>query len=235
MTECLSDLELDREIAGESNVAWSEHLAVCGACRHRRERFVEARDTFMTNAWAQASLRKATPPRLWPYAAAMAAAVMLVSFTVSRSPTPTTRSKGALGFDVVAKHRDGRVEALLPGAKLTPGASIRFRLEAPRAGFVAVASADAAPNVTVYYPHEAPMLPIDAHHALLLDGSITLDATLGSERLVAVVCDSPPEVARLERDVRAALSAAGGDPARMAPLATDCLQASFVIEKIPVP
>lgn len=230
---CLSDLALDQWIAGEGDAATAQHLRACAACANRRDRLLDAQQDFMRAPWVEESMKRARPKPLWPYPVAMAAAVALVAFGVSSSPT--TRTKGALGFDVVAKHRDGRVETLLPGARLAPGESVRFRLKAPRAGYAAVVSADAAPNVTVYYPHEAPTLRIAAHDALLLDGSITLDGTLGAERLVAVVCDAPPSLDRLERDVRAALTAAGGDPARMAPLTTDCLQAAFVIEKIAGP
>lgn len=231
--DCLSDLALDQHVAGESDGATLRHLAACGACAHRRDQLLDAQHDFMRAPWVQASIDRTLPPRRWPYALAMVAAVAVVAVGVSRSPT--TRTKGALGFEIVAKHRDGRVDTLLPGAKLSPGEAIRFRLKTPRAGYAAVLSADAAPNVTVYYPHEADALRIEAHDPLLLDGSITLDDTLGAERLVAVVCDAPPSAAKLERELRAALDAAGGDPARMKPLGTDCLQSAFLIEKIAAP
>ncbi len=135
-----------------------------------------------------------------PALAAAAAAVLLFSFWQAAEPDRSV--KGGVAFTAFLKvgqdtHRIAR------GDVLHEGNQVRFALQAPAAGFVAVLSKDGAGHVTVYHPfgesQAAPYLPDQA----LMPGAIALDATKGREQVWAVYSAQPfalgPLVESLEK------------------------------------
>ena len=140
------------------------------------------------------------------------------------------RRKGGLGLAVFARLASGRVERLLPGARLLPGEVVRFEVTAERPGSLVLVGLDAARVVTPYVPRSGPALLLPAGRAQVPEGSILLDEALGPERFVAVLCGTPLDVAQVVETARAALKAS--DPRRIERLDLPCPQASFLIEKV---
>jgi hypothetical protein len=225
---CLSDLVLDRVLAGE--IPRPEHLAGCEACGARLSALESQRGELPGQVWIAGEARK-VKRRLVPaglLAAAAAAAVVMVAVR-PLEPVPAERTKGGLSLALYARGADGRVEELLPGARVRAGDAVRFSVSTLVEGHVAVVGADAAGGVAV---HAAPPAPLPAGKGQLLEGSLILDEAVGPERFVAVLCDGTPAAARIEAAARTALAAAGGDPRGMGELVLDCRQASFLVEKV---
>src|SRR5262249_55014045 len=93
---CLSDLALDRLLAGERVDHAREHLLGCAACAARKAALERDKAAF-----AEVRRRKGAPIRWAPFTAAFAAAaaVLLVVFTRPHDD-PGNRTKGTsrLGF-----------------------------------------------------------------------------------------------------------------------------------------
>ena len=250
-TDCPSDLVLDLLFVGELTdrpEATRAHLERCGRCAGRYEERRRAAEAFGDEvdvgqlAWrTQGALRARTRRRAAVaagLAAAAAAAVVLVALRPGPPPQPVAdgvRTKGGLTLDVVARRLDGQIEQLVSPAALSPGEAIRFAVSSPAAGHLVIVGIDAAGAVTPYAPQAEQALPLQAADRTLLEGSILLDETLGPERIVAVLCDTPRRVAEVSSAARTALGAAGGDPVRVERVTADCAETSFLIEKVPAP
>lgn len=233
--QCLSDLLLDRWIAGESLAADERahaeaHIQGCAACAGRREVLLREVREF------DLPLRLPTPaprPR-WRFplglrvgfAAACAAAGVLLFLPSTEEPG--IRTKGAASLSVIARTQEGTVARVLPGDTLAPGDAIRFEVRTTEPAVVAILGIDAAGAVTPYVEG----VEVEAGGAQLLPGSILLDGTLGPERIVALFCEAPPGRAHLLEAGAEALKRAGGDPAAELRLEVpDCVQASLLMRK----
>lgn len=236
---CLSDLLLDRWIAGErlapDERAHAEaHIAACAACARRREELVrEAREFDLP-------LHLPRPAPRWRFrfplalrvgfAAACAAFAMLLFLPPAEEPG--IRTKGAASLSVIARSRDGTVERVLPGDALAPGDAIRFEVRTSEPAILAILGIDAAGVVTPYVEEAA----AEPGEPQLLPGSILLDETLGPERIVALFCDEPMGRARLLEAGAEALRQAGGDPSAELRLeAPGCVQTSLLVWKVARP
>jgi hypothetical protein len=240
---CLSDLTLDRRLAGELQGRETRdaeaHLEACSDCRVR-QRAIEAESAAFGGALpaALAVRAKAHGPRLrwiWAGAGALAAAGLaaIVLAVLPREPEELgVRLKGGFSLSVFARHSDGRVERLLPQARLRPGAQIRFEVSTPGEGYLAIVGIDRAGAVTAYHPAGGDAVPVAAGSNRLLDGSIVLDDTVGAERVVAVFCAARRSTAEVVAAGREALQRARGDPARLGSLRLPCAQSSLLFEKI---
>lgn len=245
---CPSDLVLDRFLAGELDGTagrdlLAAHLEACPRCDHRRAELAGAAARFPEEVFvaglAARSVRAARSRR--PYAlgglAALAAAAAAAFFLVPGGgglpgDGGTVRSKGGDSLAVFAS-RGGEVGRVLPGDPLSPGDAIRFEVAAPRRSWVVVLGIDAAGVVTPYAAGEGAGVPLDPGAPTLLPGSIVLDRTTGTERVVALFCERPVEAREAIRAGEAALARAGGDPA--APLelgVAGCRQASLPFRKV---
>lgn len=228
---CLSDLVLDRVLAGELDRP--AHLDGCEGCTARLASLEQDRAGLDGRLWIAGEARKVK--RRLPLSGivatlAAAAAVAVVSARVIRTDTiPGERAKGGLALALFVRHGEGPVEEALPGARLVPGDAVRFSLSTSKEGYVAVVGMDDRGAVTL---HAAPEAPLSAGKGQLLEGSVVLDDAIGPERFVAVLCDHAPGASRVESAARTALAAADGDPRRAGPLRIDCQQASFLIEKV---
>ena len=149
------------------------------------------------------------------------------------------RTKGppAVRLEVIARAPDGAQRWLAPGDEVHPGDAIRFRVRTPVAGYLAVLGLDAAQMVSVYAPAAPAMQPIAAGEPVLVDDSIVLDATLGAELLVAIVCPTPRTAAEVQAAARRALAAAGGSPRAVERIAGpaalgDCREGMLLVDKV---
>ncbi|WP_373048629.1 hypothetical protein [Vulgatibacter sp.] len=239
---CVSDLTLDRFLAGEleetpEGMQVQAHLATCSRCAGRKasfeadaERFDE--EIFVQGLAAQAARKAKAPARRIPFASIMgavaAAAAVVLVVVLPKNEEMGYRSKGGGALELIARTQDGNVERVLPGDPLAPGDAIRFEVSAPEEAWVAIVGVDSAQVVTPYV--QGASLPAGEQ---VLPGSIVLDETLGAERIVAVFCDGPVATEKLVDAGKRALAAAGGDPAAVVDLAVpDCRQSSVLIRKV---
>jgi len=243
---CLSDLVLDRIVAGELKPtgAPATHLERCHACRARLSALLTEAQRFPDEVFvagmAAAARRRARPPRLrivgaLSALAAGAAALVLALRPAAPPPPSSVRTKGGLQLELVARHADGRVERVLPEAVLHPGEAIRFRISSDADGWLAVVGVDGARQVTPYVPPSGRCPRTAPARDRLLDGSVILDDTLGVERIFASLCPREVAVAEVVAAARRALDQAGGDPAHVGDLGIGCRQASVLIRKTPQP
>ncbi len=234
---CPSELVLDRLFVGElTDVTIHAHVASCARCTGRIGERKTVASTFARDVGLDLLVGQAARtvrPRartLLVSAGALAAAAAIV-FVVTRktSEEPTVRTKGGLALGLIAKRLDGRIESLTSPAELAPGEAIELEISTQSAGFVSVVGADAAGVISRY----APTRRLPAGGQQLLDGSIVLDATLGPERIFAVMCETEIEMDVIVDRARSALARVGGNPAQIEMLAlpATCSQTSFLIEK----
>ena len=217
-TGCLSDLRVDRWLAGDLGAADEEsaraHAAGCAACAARVARFREAHAASASEAAAglAAILEAATPParprwRLWvPFAAGLTAAVAALALLVRPADTGDalgTRTKGPrahLGFFV--KHGD----AVRRGGwdeKVSPGDLVRFTASLPAPRHVAIFSLDAAHRATIFYPADGRQAPLPAGADVELPRATELDGTLGVESIFALFCEQPIDLEAVRRNLQA--------------------------------
>lgn len=244
----LSRLALERAAAGERALLPPElaaHLAACLICRDRLAALATDHARWLASidvtARIDAVLRDGAPRRRRSYgrvgaAAALAACAALAVFALRPRAVDLgpgdERRKGGDRFEVYRRSADGRVAAVADGDSLQPGDAIRFRVTLASPGYVGVLGLDAARAVTAYAPAGPALQWIARGDTTLLDDSIILDATLGPERLVLVVCDTPRPIAELVTAARAALEVAGGDPRRVGRAASDCRESAVIMTKV---
>lgn len=236
---CLSDLDIDRLLAGElDGTPAVVHVEGCARCAARKAaleadaaRFDE--EIFVQGLAARAARQARTARKQLPWRGllgAVAAAVLVVAVLPRGAPSGI-RTKGGGALELIAKRDDGSVERVLPGDALAPGDAIRFDVQAPPDAWVAIVGVDSAQVVTPYVA--GAVLPKGRE---VLPGSIVLDETLGAERIVAVFCEKPVPTDRLVEAGKRALVAAGGDPAAVVELGVaDCAQSSVLIRKVEKP
>ena len=246
---CLSDLALDRLIAGEpagaDGAAAQGHLGVCPLCRARFEAISAESQAFAEWAPPLPARRPARPEqppgaqgarRRWrtvaPWAALAAAALGTVLLQV-RAPDRSqpagevvlgerTKGGGALGYFV---QRAGVIREGRAGDRLFPGDAVQFVYSAPSEGYLAILAVDGLGAATVYYPTGTEVaVAIGRGPRQPLPRSTILDGSLGPETTFAFFCQAP---VRLE-PLRAALAAR---PARVEPPA-GCTLETLGYEKV---
>ncbi|WP_050725505.1 hypothetical protein [Vulgatibacter incomptus] len=253
--DCLSDLVLDRHLAGElagTTDAWrvAAHLRSCSRCDGRRAELSSlARSVSEESLPAELLCRadretKASRPwgdrlrewlglraggRIVLAVGAAVAAISLVVILPSKEPTEGLRSKGGGALALIVRSSAGRVDRVLPGDELAPGDAIRFEVSSPATVSVSIVGIDAAHAVTTYVVGAE----VGGGKAQVLPGSIVLDGTLGPERIVALFCERPVPAQSLVLAGWEALTKAGGDPAQAMELEVPrCSQSSVLIRKV---
>lgn len=238
---CLSDLTLDRYVAGELlSERARDHLCRCTACSARATEIQTEAASFPripgdVEALARRSSKAIRVRVLFRTASAgvaLAAAAVLLLSVAHREPSGQ-RAKGAdVALAVFVRHANAEVDQLAPGGKVSPGESIRFAVTTRRSGHVKVFGIDQAQAITPYAPLGSGMTQVSRGRDLLLDGSIILDETLGPERLVVLLCPDPVDFAAVERVAARALRAADGDPRKVGRLDLPCSQGTLMLEKV---
>jgi hypothetical protein len=241
--ECLSDLALDRLLAGEPGPRW-DHVNSCVRCRARIDELKQA--SRLSDLWIQSGIartRRRLRNRRVAAVTSLAVAAVLVLAAVKLRPLPVvpheapqdsradSRLKGsALSLGVYVRRGSGAVVAAQSPAAVAPGEQIRFEVTSARPGYLGIVGLDAAGAVTPYVSSGQKLRRLGAGRQLL-DGSILLDDTLGAERLIAVFCPSERDTRDVVAAAQAALDEAGRDATRVESLALGCEQASFLLQK----
>lgn len=208
--DCPSDFRLDGFVAGdlpaEVRAAVRAHCDTCDACGARLSA-LSAQAARFDRPFPTAPTRRR---RSWvPVAAlaAMAAGIALVVAWPTAEPEPVgggesgVRLKGGVGISALVARGD-RVRPLDPRDRVAPGDRLQFRTTFDAARHVAILSRDGAGVVSVYFPPggtESARVPAGAEREL--ESSTILDATLGLERVYALVCDAPFELSALRRSL----------------------------------
>lgn len=207
---CLSALKLDRFAAGELAPEQSEeiraHLAGCARCTAAAESLrPPAAALPPLRAVAPAPRPRARPRGLLVLAAGLAAAAAVV--LVVHTGAPRERTKGP-GFAVAmyVLHGDA-VRQAGPGEVVAPGDAVRFAITTPVAGYAAVLSLDPAGRASIYFPRGPRAAPVGAGADVALPLATRLDATVGEEHVVALLCERAVDL----EPIRAALETGAGD------------------------
>ena len=242
---CLSDLALDRLIAGEHageiDSAAEAHVRGCARCGERLAEFraAQERDASLLDELARKAPTASVTPlrrRVWLTTAlplfAAAAILLLLLPRLLRGPAEREKGSSALQLDVVVRHADGHQEPLAPGGHVHAGDAVRFLVSTPRAGHLVILGLDTAGAVSVYVSDGADPHKIDRGARQAMPGSVVLDATPGAERLVALECDARFAVSDIVDAGRRSLAQARQDPRRVGALGLPgCMEAALTMDK----
>ncbi len=208
---CLSDLAIDRWLAGEltkgERAAVRAHAAACERCTRAIDAITAARATVPEQPPARliASLREvrgaaaASRRSRGPAVAGALAAAAAVTLLIRRPPfgeNAAERTKGDVATDRVAIYiqHDGAVREGGEGARVVPGDAIEFVTFTRAKRYLIVLSVDGARRASVYYADGDRAAGIAPGEGAPLDRSTILDGTLGFETLYALFCDHPVPV-----------------------------------------
>jgi hypothetical protein len=246
--KCLSDFALDELVAARSLHVEparesTAHLATCSRCAERLAEFEAVEPPPFAAARPSAKRRRrrravslmyagfATLLLLGGFGAVRSHVLPIAGDTATPSVYDTTRTKGALSLVVIIRDISGNVRRITPGEVVHPGESLRFELTTAESGYVGVIGLDAAGVTTVYAPAQGTMTSVTGGSPAALPNAIVMDETLGTERLVAVVCREPRSAEQLKTAGERALLAAGGEPTRVRGLALPCGEAVVDLHK----
>lgn len=185
----LTTLSLERHLAGEIDA--SPHLESCEACMVRHMALLEDAITMPPAP----PIAPAKAPSPWPLAGVILAAAAALVFLVILPTAPSNdgvRVKGSFAFEVHA--HDGKTSRLLvDGDAVAAGERLGFRVKSDAAGHLLILGRDAADTIWLAYPQDGQgqSAPFEAGALRDLKQAVTLDATPGEERLIAVLCADP--------------------------------------------
>ncbi len=241
--DCPSDLTLDRLHAGElpreKATEAERHVAGCADCgarmAERRAGFgaIEGVDPRVMLARIRTGIDKPASPseRLsgWlrrqfaPLAVAAVAAVALVVVTQQQVEPGGTRMKGSLGLHVYRLAGD-HSEEVVSGGVFAPGDRIRFVIDLPAEGHVAVLGVESSGALYTAWPLEPGVQTRFVEGSdIELPGAVSLDEKPGRETLHLVQCPlevGPPDC-----------TSGGADAAPVCP--AGCVSTPFVMDKQP--
>jgi hypothetical protein len=218
--ECLSDLQLDALALGALDDAQAEqaerHLSSCSRCSERRLELGDATrssaevlarspsrrsSAVMSGQAARRPTRRAWLGGAVAATAAAAAVLLLIVQSPLLSSGDTVRTKGTSRVGFFVRHA-GVVRRGGERERVSPGDALRFVVTSSVPSYVAVLSRDGAGQVSVYHPRGPRAARVEAGVERPLDASVVLDDVLGEERLYALACSVPIEVAAVSDGLR---------------------------------
>lgn len=238
---CLSDLTIDRLLAGELDAgplrdAATAHLATCARCRARHAEIAAEAPRTPSAALVAAAQRsparqrRRRGPALTAFASALAVAALVVIAVRPTTRSPIRLKGGDFGFEVLVRRADGRAEPTRQDLPLHAGDVVGFRVRTPSHGHMSIVSIDDSGRISEYLPGPTANPPAVRAGESLIDVAITLDATVGRETLFAVLCPDRDGATRAAT-VAAAVLARAGNAGAVNRLDLPCLQARAVILK----
>lgn len=216
--DCPSDFTLDRlhsgELPQEKAQETERHVAGCADCGARmaerragfgaiegvdpRAMLARIRTGLDSPARRPLSARILDQARrlLAPMAVVATAAVALVMVNRQDVESPTTRMKGSPALHVFRLEGDHAVEAI-SGDKFAPGDRLRFIVDLPTEGHVAVVGIEPSGKLYTAWPLDSEVQTrFAAGSRIMLPGAVALDNQPGRETLHLVHCPvavGPPE------------------------------------------
>jgi hypothetical protein len=119
-----------------------------------------------------------------------------------------------------------------PRQPLYPGDRIQFRLSGPAGLYLWIIGIDEQSHVSVYYPAPNTTNLFEGGANRPIEGSVLLDATLGKERVFAVLCPQPARTDDLIQKIReypgGVISLIDQD---QLPISGECRQTSVLVTK----
>jgi hypothetical protein len=214
--QCISNLRFDALAADELDAgerhALEQHVMRCVRCHARERALSELRDRFDAQQPARvpadpiASGVRAKP-RTWLAAVAVTVAVAAAAL-LALSPrgdgasavAPTERTKGGEHIAFFLKRGD-QVQRGARDQNVQPGDKLRFLYSAPRARYLAIVSLDSKHQVSIFYPASERAERVEPGVDVALPSAVELDGALGEERVYALFCDVPLELAALRAEL----------------------------------
>jgi hypothetical protein len=190
------DGHLTRYRLAQPNDAARQHLSSCTVCRTQYEALESERRDFLARAPAT-TLRlpeKRRPLFLFP--AGLAAAIALIAAVVLLRPPEDRaedRTKGSAELRVFLR-RGEQTRVASSGEGFQAGDALRLEISAPPPAHVWV-FLRAGGTLTAHYED----VKLERSPAVL-EGSLELDAAMGSEHLLVVVSETPLDRTRAERE-----------------------------------
>jgi hypothetical protein len=244
--DCPSDLALDRlhagELPAERSASLRVHIAGCPACDERmaeRARGFAAFPQLDPGLVFARVVAKAEQPtaslieRLRRFAGSLqgllsastvalaAVAFVVISQRASVEPAVGTRLKGSLALRV-HRQRGDHSEAVASGEPFAPGDRLRFEIDIPASGYVAILGIESSGKLYRAWPlTDAATVHLAAGRGVLLDGAVSLDAAPGREVLYLVQCQ--------DGSAPAACSSRG--PGQAPECGPGCQLSPFVLDK----
>ena len=194
MTRCISELAIDRLLAGElaaidADVARS-HAASCARCGTLLDDALAAEREFLRDLRPLDLPRPRRRGKAVAAAVAAAAAATVIVLALPRGERGETQTKGGAILGCFVAH-GGEVRRAALGERVRPGDAIELFSTATEPGWLAVTSVDGAGVRSVYV---APR-PFAAGREQLVPLSIVLDGVLGTETITGIFCPGPFDVA----------------------------------------
>lgn len=203
-----TDVELERQLAGDlpadrgfEQQATDADRARLAELRAEHEAFLRGIDIDNEVRRIQQRVVRAAPEkRAWwrwlvpASALAAAAALALVLFRRGDTPAPSEDDIQVKGEEIallVHVATDSGSRRVSSGDEVMPGDRLRFEVNAPKPGYVAVVGIDGSGALTIYHPGNGTGPIAFDPHARLLPGAIRLDATPGDERFFAIYSATP--------------------------------------------
>ncbi len=210
------------EIAGSLREPLTEHISSCAACQavlaaleseKRAFQAAHPREVFLAQIQARTEATRARAPwfsnlffGMGRYAIPVATASILLLvagiWIGRRVAEPGIRIKGSeLTLSMVVQEGDS-VRVANPQQPLHPGDRIQFRLSGPAGLYLWIIGIDEQSHVSVYYPAPNTTNLFEGGANRPIEGSVLLDATLGKERVFAVLCPQPARTDDLVQKIR---------------------------------
>lgn len=194
----LTDVELERHLAGDLSAA--RYAEATDADRARLVELQAEADAFLRSVDIGNEVRRIQqrmpdkPKRSWlrwlaPGFALAAAAAIAMFVLRPKHDEDDIGLKGNGVSLIIHRATSGVSERLDNGDTVSPGTRIRFEVDAPRKGYVALIGVDGSGKQTVYYKDIA-YTPEDR----LLPDAIQLDATPGDEHFTLLFSTQPFDV-----------------------------------------
>ncbi len=212
--ECLSDIAIDRYLAGEHEepAAVERRVQSCEHCRARLEAL--RLDAEQARA-ALPELPGGRQPRGGWVGLMAVAAGLLLALSLAWALVLTDDGSGSSDSDRIAHTRTkGRARMTayvrrgervfrLGDKALQEGDGIAFAYTSPQDSHLAVFDIDGG-HVALLHPGGPLTLPVEAGVDVELGLAVELDGSLSEERIVAVFCSDPAATAELEASLEAA-------------------------------
>jgi len=217
-----TDVQLERHLAGELAIdnATDADRTRLGELRAEHEAFLRSVDVDNEVRRIQQRAERAIPEkRVWwrwmvPAGALAAAAAVVLVFMRRGGERPQTdddmQVKGddiTLLLHVATVDGSRRVQS---GDTVQAGDRIRFEINAPKPGFVAVIGIDGSGAASVYYPEGGAEPAAFDPSARILPGAIELDTTPGDEKFYAVYGHSSFDIYQVMNALRGGIAVPPG-------------------------
>lgn len=247
--DCLSDLQLHRIHTKEKIEAeLEEHARACTDCQARLQSFQVEDEATRQNVWfsdlQEELLSKPSSLFHWfsskraaiVFSPAVAALLLVIGFYDSTMFKPTAddsglRTKGTLNLEIIALQPDGSTRFVKPDEALHAEDVVSFRVTVPSTGYLSIVGVDHK-QASKYFPLADDPAYVDKSGPWLPDVRVSLDDTLGTEQVFAVLCREPMSAEALLRQAERALKNAKSNVQAIGSLDSGCIEAKMGFRKV---